>query len=497
MRAPTSPSSPTSQLALVGLESAVFDEAGRNFCANHSATERRHLGATFTPEWLVRLMLTRCAALALVDVVVDPGCGSGRFGLAAAGVWPRATVVGVEVQPELAALARAAWMQCGLGARAQVDARDFLDIERPPGAGRIAFVGNPPYVRHHQIEARHKAWYQREMTALGIRASALAGLHAHFLLKTALLARPGDSFCFVLPAEWLDTRYGQAVRSLLVSERLAVAEMWLADRARPVFDDAMTSSIVVAGRVGAVSDTVTLGTLAPDGLGEARVLPRQRLLDAPRWSPLWHADGADADLHGVEVGEVFSVRRGQVTGANGVWIHGIGYGHALPDAVLRPAITRARELLALDEPVIEDADALKRVIDLPEDWEAVHRGRAASQIAAFLHWAREHGGQDGYIARHRRPWYRVNLGPPAPIVMTYMARRAPRFVLNRAGVGILNIAHGLFPRAAITERQLMRAVEALNLASSIRAGRSYAGNLVKFEPSDAMRMRFAWREGPL
>ena len=54
-----------------------------------------------------------------------------------------------------------------------------------------------------------------------------------------------------------------------------------------------------------------------------------------------------------------------VTGANGVWIAG-AHSVGLPEAVLFPTITRAREVLEADG-LLSDSHRLRRVIDLPAD----------------------------------------------------------------------------------------------------------------------------------
>jgi len=470
-----------------------FDPYGRDFCLDHSAVERRALGITLTPQWLVDWMLDRCAALGDFAGVVDPGCGTARFALAAARRWPRAQVVGIEAHPALSALARTAVAQAGLHRRVEIRDGDFLDLSAVPRCGRTLFVGNPPYVRHHDIAPCWKDWYREQMRGLGIAASALAGLHAHFLLKTALLARPGDAFCFVGPAEWLDSGYGSALRQLLGGAHLPVAEIWLADRAARVFDDALVSTAVVAGVVGELSANIRFGMLRAEDARPQREAPRSSLAVSQRWSEFWHEERARGP--GVEVGDLFVVRRGQVTGNNALWVYGSGYSDALPAAVLRPTVTRARELLELPDAVLREDAPLKRVIDIPADWRETFGAQDVRRIERFVAWAERHGGRDSYIARHRDPWFRVRLGDPSPILMTYMARRAPRFVRNAAGVAILNIAHGLFPRRAMTTTELDAAVAALNRAADVRDGRAYAGNLVKFEPGDAMRMRFAGLPG--
>ena len=71
----------------------------------------------------------------------------------------------------------------------------------------------------------------------------------------------------------------------------------------------------------------------------------------------------------VELGELFHVHRGQVTGANGVWIHG-DHSRDVPRRFLVPAVTRAKELLVADE-ILRGDSHLRLVIDLPADLEAL------------------------------------------------------------------------------------------------------------------------------
>jgi hypothetical protein len=72
--------------------------------------------------------------------------------------------------------------------------------------------------------------------------------------------------------------------------------------------------------------------------------------------------------------------------------------------------------------------------------------------------------------------------------MTYMGMRPPVFARNVAGVHLLNIAHGLYPRVDMSNDELDAFVSWLNDNVSVHAGRTYAGGLVKFEPKEAMRI---------
>jgi hypothetical protein len=126
---------------------------------------------------------------------------------------------------------------------------------------------------------------------------------------------------------------------------------------------------------------------------------------------------------------------------------------------------------------------LRRVVDLPADLDALDADERRA-IEKFLAWARRQGANQSYIARHRRPWWSVALREPAPILVTYMARRAPVFVHNRAKARHINIAHGLYPRERMAEREVEAIVAYLRDNAGTEGGRVYAGGLVKFEPRE-------------
>jgi hypothetical protein len=169
-----------------------------------------------------------------------------------------------------------------------------------------------------------------------------------------------------------------------------------------------------------------------------------------------------------------------VTGGNAIWIVG-AHGADLPARHLHPAVTKARELIAAGD-ALRDPRALRRVIDLPQELDD------SEPIRRFLAWARAQGADRGYIARHRKAWWSVGLRGPAPILCTYMARRAPAFVRNLCGARHINIAHGLYPRVAMADASLDALAAWLRANVAQSAGRTYAGGLTKFEPKELERI---------
>ena len=136
---------------------------------------------------------------------------------------------------------------------------------------------------------------------------------------------------------------------------------------------------------------------------------------------------------------------------------------------------------------LETTTALRRVINLPSDLDELEPSELRA-IKRFLKGCQGVRCCDGYVARNRKAWWSVGLREPAPILATYMARRAPAFVRNVADARHINIAHGLYPLMPLPDAALDRLAVALRESESIGLGRTYAGGLVKFEPREMERI---------
>ncbi len=466
------------------------DPLGEAFLRLRCPAERRESGAIYTPDPIVGSMVAWLSQESVVGRIVDPGAGSGRFALAAGRTFGEARLVAVESDPLALLLLRANLTASGFAERSQVVAGDYRGLRLDEAAEHgesTAFIGNPPYVRHHLIERRWKEWLHAEADRLGVPASGLAGLHVYFFLQTAALATPGDVGTFVTSAEWLDVNYGKLVRALLV-RHLDVESIHLVDPSALPFSDVATTAAITCFRVGRAKRVVGFRKVATTGdlgaLGGGRRVSRNRLQETSRWTTHFAAPKRPPVGY-IELGELCRVHRGTVTGANATWITG-REDATLPEAVLFPAVTRARELFDAG-PRLESVDSLRCVIDLPEsldDLDPLER----HVVERFLRAARADNVHEGYIARHRKCWWSVGLRSPAPIIATYMARRPPAFVRNPAGAHHINVAHGLYPREPMTAAVLDRLADALSALTTTAGGRVYAGGLTKFEPGEMARL---------
>ncbi len=196
----------------------------------------------------------------------------------------------METDPLAAMIGRATLAAAGLAGRSAITFGDYRSLALPPVTGPTLFLGNPPYVRHHQIPAGWKQWLKATAASQGLAASGLAGLHLHFLLATAGLARPGDAGVLITAAEWLDVNYGALAQALLLGP-LGGQSIQLLDPTVPVFPDAVTTAVISCFRPGSrpahlrLRLVTSLADLADLAAGSP--VPRAVLAKSGRWTPLF------------------------------------------------------------------------------------------------------------------------------------------------------------------------------------------------------------------
>jgi predicted RNA methylase len=461
------------------------DPLGDMLCSVRTSDARRKTGSFYTASAIVDAMVSWVAEQQPAEVI-DCGAGTGRFAIAAARAPGVKSVIAVEIDPVASLILRARAAVLGIKT-IQVLNRDFLTLALRPTKARRAFVGNPPYVRHHSLTTDQKHVGQRIAASLGIRLSGLAGLHAHFVFAAAALAKHDDVLCFILSAEWLDVNYGRGLRDLML-DGLRAEEVHLLDASTAAFADAATTAVIVCARSGGEAEEVrfknaaSLSNLAQFGVG-GRVVPRSNLQLAKSWGKIArgrHDD--DVDDTRVPLGKIARVHRGVVTGANDFFVmtRARAKERGLQNCV-RPVLTRAEDVLTSGG-VVRDTPQRKVMLYPPDRMTAADRRALNKYIeageAAGLHMR--------YVPSHRTPWWKPQVLPAPPIVATYMARQAPAFALNPDGLVFLNVIHGLYPMRPLSDEQLRLLVDALTrLREGYRGeGRTYQGGLEKFEPRE-------------
>jgi hypothetical protein len=314
---------------LAGARAAGGADRGR------SRQRRRAQGAFFTPAPLVRFVVERVVAARFrtapvswrddgspVLGVVDPAAGDGRFlaaaleALVARGADRAATarrcLVGVERDPEFAALARqavpGAAVHCG---------EALLD---PPGGvtGADLIVGNPPYLRSIRFAETDRALWEALRGRYAATSHGEWDLYAAFLEQALEWTGPAGQVGLVVPSRWLTAAFAAGLRAKLAA---AGAVSGVVDfGAEQVFADATTyASVAFLSRQP--RRRVAVARRGDDGW-ECGTVEAASLGAAP-WR-LWVGErrGLLEDLRarGVPLGRVARIAKGTGTNADPVFV---------------------------------------------------------------------------------------------------------------------------------------------------------------------------------
>jgi len=473
--------------------------------AEKSQAERNRLGQFATPPGLAEDIVRYAVALLPPAVKVrflDPAFGTGSFYSALLRVIPNqriAEALGFEVDPHYGEPATRLWRDTGL----VLKLADFTNAQ--PLSRVNVLICNPPYVRHHHLHNGNKKRLQAStQQASGMKISGLAGLHCHFLgLAHAWMARGGVAG-WLIPSEFMDVNYGQAVKRYLL-DRVTLVHIHRFDPNDVQFDDALVSSAIVWFRNECPPADHEVKFTFGGMLFEPRVIriiSARALAREPKWTRFPVADvRSRPDVP--RLSDFFKIKRGIATGGNKFFIlcEEEITRRGLPMEVFTPILPSPRYL---PEDEVEarrdgspDIDRRLFLLDTKLPEEEIRRRYPA--LAAYLEEGKTKGLQERYLCRHRNPWYSQEVRPPAPIVCTYLGRGAPkigrpfRFILNGSRATVANVYLALYPTPLMAHEMhrdpgLLRKVwSALNdLAPHVLLGegRVYGGGLHKLEPRE-------------
>ncbi len=472
-------------------------------------SERNRLGQFATPPRLALAILQESRKFFGEDERVrflDPAFGTGAFYSALLETFSAARIEsarGFEIDPHYGKQAEELWIRSSL----KLKIRDFFSIPVLEGEGDKAnlIVCNPPYVRHHHLSVTQKGQLSR-LTAksVGVKANGLSGLYCYFLIYAHNWLADGGIGCWLIPSEFMDVNYGIAVKEYLL-RKVTLLRIHRFDPKESQFDDALVSSAVVWFRKSPPSGDQSAeftfgGTLQSPNL--TRQVSSSELLRASKWTRLTNGHATN-EVSGVKLGDLFNVKRGLATGANGFFVLTPEEikEHNLPSKFLIPILPSPRylkqDVIHADKkgnPLTEKAHFLLSC-DLPPQ----RVKREFPSLWKYLELGVQQRIHEGYLCQHRSPWYAQEDRPASPFLCTYMGRHdspkgSPfRFILNLSKATAANVYLILYPKPELSKliekhpSVVKKIWEGLNDISSeqlVSEGRVYGGGLHKMEPRE-------------
>lgn len=476
--------------------------------ARKEAAERNRLGQFATPTRLAVAMLRYAKAqLGKCGKVrfIDPAIGTGSFYSALLEVFPKNRIgaaVGYEIDPHYGVPAAELWRDTGLDIRLE----DFTRAEAPEDAGKFdLLICNPPYVRHHHIINDEKQRLKmRTQEACGIKISGLAGLYCYFLGLSHTWLKDGGLAGWLMPSEFMDVNYGASVKRYLL-DKVTLLHIHRFDPNDVQFADALVSSALVWFRkepppAGHQVRFTYGGSLQRPNLD--RLVPVETLRRDPKWTH-YPIKESHETTDGPVLGDFFKIKRGLATGNNGYFIlsaEGIEQ-RGLPMEAFKPILPSPRYLLDDEVKADEKGNPIleRRLFLLDPPWPEEEIRTRYPKLWAYLEEGKAQGVAEGYLCRHRKPWYKQEDRPPAPFVCTYLGRsdkrngRPFRFILNNSQATAANVYLMLYPKPLIEralqnnpelKRQIWVFLNEVSATAMLAEGRVYGGGLHKLEPRE-------------
>jgi methylase of polypeptide subunit release factors len=293
-----------------------------NLDVTKTIDERRKLGQFATPTLLAQDIVAYgldCLESTNNVRFFDPAFGTGAFYSALLSLADYDDIVeatAVEIDPLFANAASDLWRDCNIN----IINRDFTELS--PGEKYNLVICNPPYVRHHLIDADAKVKINHKTKQVsGVKLSGLAGLYCHFLLQSIQWMDDGAIAGWLIPSEFMDVNYGKAIKDYLLSE----VELFRVHRFSPEdvqFGDALVSSAVVWFKKRKPSTQNVLftfgGTLQSPQ--ESKLISVNALYNESKWTRFPCLPLRSSKESAPKLKEYFDVKRGIATGGNDFFI---------------------------------------------------------------------------------------------------------------------------------------------------------------------------------
>ena len=397
--------------------------------------------------------------------VLDLGAADGRF--ASHGRYDR--YIGVEIDPQRVtgvALARNARIHTSCAFRFPKD-------------GFSLCIGNPPYVRHHDLD---EGWRDKVANRLSreinLTLNRKCNLYVYFMILGLLKTRDDGLVSLVVPYEWVSRPSALALRQYIEANR------WHVDVHR--FAEDIFGGVLTTASISVIDKSNTDGVWNYFDIDGDNVVQERKEVTLSERQLLPYEDRGDIwALRGMSPGsqKVFTLTEGERIHA-GLYL----------DDVL-PCVTSLRaipdSLSALTSSAFQ-----KRYVSAGERCWLI---KSHADLSPRLHRYLAHvpySLRDTWTCTTRRPWYRYDLHPnPSILVATGFTEFGPKVALNHAGAYAVGSVCGIHSNGRIRSLwQLRDFIKGINFERRVVA---HSGCLKKIEirQLNAVLNRFIERVG--
>jgi len=460
----------------------------------------REKGQFWTPDWVAQPMAEYVLA-GKGGVIFDPAVGTGAFFRAAKVIASERGLpvcfAGMEIDP--ATLSQA--LKNGLDEDdiAPVKVGDFL--LQPPQTKFHAIVANPPFIRHHRLDAQKKAQLrQLAIEVIGRRLDGRAGLHVYFLIRALSLLAESGRLAFIVPADTCEGKFAPDLWDWITTQFALDAVITFAPEATP-FPNVDTNPLIVFIRKAPPQAQFLWVKCYRPATDSLKLWVRSGFQNASAQELFVVVrdlkEGLSAGLSrepfsnrnaSYVLGDFVKVMRGIATGANDFFFMTVEKAKRLgiPGEYFVKAVGRTRDIPG-DEITDETIETLERrgrptlLLSLGnEDMRAL-----PDRLGQYLREGERLGIPRRPLIAQRKPWYKMEVRVPPPFLFAYLGRRNSRFIRNTAKVVPLTGFLCIYPREGGEEylKQIWKILTHPDTVANLaKVAKSYGDGAIKVEP---------------
>lgn len=373
--------------------------------------------------------------------VLDPAVGNSIFFKETRKLYPECELFGYEIDPKIISF-------FGNPENGNISNVDYLLNDW--NINFDAIVCNPPYSRFQAVSNRNEI-LESIYEHTEIKYSAYTNLYILFLIKSIYQLSEIGRLAYIIPTEFLNSKYGIPIKTRLLEERLLRAIINFENDDEMFFNATTTCCILLLDRdekqsalfynLSSISELndLTVGEITEKTI----VVPYDELDPKEKWRSFLYHEVKNDYVNLTDITNFCRISRGIATGANSFFCMSKSKikSNRIPVDVIMRCICRSADVkktIFKEDDFRELAEADKPVFLLD-----IHEGQE-KYVDEYISKGKLKGIDKKYLLSCRHPWYSMEKKPIAPIWVSSACRGEIKFVRNLANVNSLTTFHSVF-----------------------------------------------------
>ena len=354
-----------------------------------------------------------------------------------------------------------------------------------------AIICNPPYLKFHDYN--NLKTLKEIKKRLNIDLSGFTNIYTLFLLKSIYQLNQSGKMAYIVPSEFLNSNYGKSIKKYLLESKL-LKEIIVFDFKENIFDKAITTSTILflektQNNFLNFTNINNIFQLNNFDHIEKKSYSYEGIDYNTKWKKYYQKQNSLKYKNLIPFNSVAKVKRGIATGANKYFVFNLQKAkkYKIDTKYLLPCITASKDI-TLPTFTINDFD------DLKNDNKNIFLFDGFSQnnnnyIKEYIEYGEQQNIHKRHLTSKRKPWYKLENRPPAPILVGVFNRKGLKFIRNEANILNLTTFHCIYLTNNLFQNidiDLLFAYLLTNTAKEIfnDESREYGNGLKKFEPND-------------